>query len=130
MEIKVGVDIIEVSRVQRSVEEIGDGFINRVFTDVEIKYCENTKKTMYQHYAARFAAKEATFKAVSTLLSDKYSISWKNIQVVNDANGKPNIEFVALDKKVEKELQKINSIDVSLSHLQEYAVANVSVIID
>lgn len=130
MKIMTGLDIIEVSRIQESIEELGDKFINKVFSKAEIDYCKNTKALKYQHYAARFAAKEATFKAISTLLSDKYSISWKNVQVVNDKNGKPNLEFNSLLPEVEKELKKIISIDISLSHIKDYAVANVTILTD
>lgn len=130
MKVYVGTDIIEVERIKESIENLGEKFINRIFTQTEIEYCNATKNAKYEHYAARFAAKEATFKAVSTLLSDKYSISWKNAEVVNDENGKPNIQFTSLDKNVEKELKCIKSIDVSLSHIKEYAVANVTVIIE
>lgn len=129
MQIKVGIDIIEVDRIRQSIDEIGDSFINRIFTETEKTYCESRKKAKYEHYAARFAVKEATFKAVSTLLKDKYSISWKNVETVNDQNNKPTINFVALDKEVEKELKKIQSIDVSISHLKDYAIANVSILI-
>ena len=73
--------------------------------------------------------KEATFKAVSTLLNDKYSLSWKNIETTNDKNGKPNVEFIALTKEVERELNKITSLDVSISHIKDYAIANVSAIL-
>lgn len=128
MQVKVGTDIIEVARIEKSIEELGDKFINRIFTEEEIKYCQDTKNQKYQHYAARFAAKEATFKAISGLLKDKYSISWKNIQIKNDEKGKPNIELISLDREVEKELKKISSIDISLSHIKEYAVANVCLI--
>lgn len=129
MQIKVGIDIIEVARIKQSIEENGEGFKNRVYTDNEIRYCESRNNNKYQHYAARFAVKEATFKAISTLLSDKYSISWKNVETIDDENGKPSLKFVALSKDLEKELSKIISIDVSISHIKEYAVANVSVII-
>jgi len=130
MQIKVGTDIIEVSRIQESIENIGENFINKIFTQEEINYCKNTKKLMYQHYAARFAAKEAAFKAISTLLEDKYSISWKNAQILNDDNGKPHLEFIALTKEVERMLKRIISIDVSISHLKEYAIATVTILID
>ena len=129
MQIKVGIDIIEVDRIKKSIEELGDNFLNRIYTDKEIKYCESRNKNKYQHYAARFAAKEAIFKAISTLLSDKYSISWKNVETINDQNGKPNIKFVELTNQVENELSKINSIDISISHIREYAIANVSILI-
>lgn len=129
MNIKVGIDIIEVDRIKNSIEDLGEKFINKIFTDKEVEYCKGTRNSMYQHYAARFAAKEATFKAISTLLKDKYSISWKNVQVVNDENGKPTLQFISLTKEIEKELNKIESLDISISHLKEYAIANVSVLI-
>ena len=94
----------------------------------EIQYCESKKKNKYQSYAARFAVKEATFKAVSTLIKDKYSISWKNIETTNDENGRPSVKFISLTKEVEKELAKIESIDVSISHLEKYAVATVNIL--
>ena len=129
MQIKVGVDVIEVERIRQSIEDLGEDFAHRVFTDEEIKYCDSKKVNKYQHYAGRFAAKEATFKAVSDLLSDKYSLSWKNIEITNSASGKPKLEFISLDKKVEKELSKIVDKDISISHLKDYAMANVSIII-
>lgn len=129
MQIKSGIDIIEVDRIKKSIEELGDNFINRIYTEEENKYCFNKNVNKYQHYAARFAVKEATFKAISTLIKDKYSISWKNIETINDANGKPTIKFISLDKKVEKELSKIISIDVSISHIKEYAVAIVNILV-
>ena len=125
MEIKSGIDIIEVSRIKKSIEELGESFINKIFTDEEIEYCKNTKKMMYQHYAARFAAKEATFKAISSLLKDKYSISWKNAQVKNDETGKPHLQLVNIDESIKEQLSCIESIDISLAHIKEYAIASV-----
>ena len=71
---------------------------------------------------------EAAFKAISTLIKDKYSISWKNIETTNDENGRPSVKFISLTKEVEKELAKIESIDVSISHLEKYAVATVNIL--
>lgn len=129
MQIKIGNDIIEVERIQKSIEDLGENFLNRVYTKNEIEYCESKNKNKYQHYAARFAVKEAVFKAISTLLTDKYSISWKNVEIIHDEKGKPNIKFLSLTKEVEKELSKIISIDVSISHIKDYAIANVSILI-
>ena len=100
MQIKSGIDIIEVERIKSSIDEMGDNFLNRVYTENEIQYCESKKKNKYQSYAARFAVKEATFKAVSTLIKDKYSISWKNIETTNDENGRPSVKFISLTKEV------------------------------
>lgn len=128
MQIKSGIDIIEVERIKSSIDEMGDNFLNRVYTENEIQYCESKKKNKYQSYAARFAVKEAAFKAVSTLIKDKYSISWKNIETTNDENGRPSVKFISLTKEVEKELAKIESIDVSISHLEKYTVATVNIL--
>ncbi len=129
MQIKSGIDIIEIDRIKRSIDELGENFIKRIYTDQEIKYCESKNNNKYQYYAARFAVKEAAFKAISVLLKDKYSISWKNVETINDKEGKPNIKFVALTKEVEKELSKIASIDVSISHIKEYAIASVNILL-
>lgn len=126
MQIKSGIDIIEVERIKNSIDE---NFLNKVYTENEIQYCESRKKNKYQSYAARFAVKEAAFKAISTLIKDKYSISWKNVETINNETGKPSIKFISLTKDVEKELAKIESIDVSISHLEKYAVATVNILI-
>ena len=122
MKIKCGVDIIEISRVKESIESLGERFINRVFTEKEIEYCESKKNQKYQHYAARFAAKEAVFKALSWKLEDKYAICWKDIEVVDDKQGRPSLNIIGMN------LNDIENIDISLSHCKEYAVASVILI--
>lgn len=123
MKISCGVDIIEIERVKESIQSIGDAFLERVYTKSEIEYCESKKMQKYQHYAARFAAKEAAFKALSEEVRDKYLISWKDIEVLNDCNGRPRLNILNKDIKIE-------SIDISISHCKEYAVANVVVLKD
>lgn len=122
MKITCGTDIIEISRIRESIDTIGEKFIERVFTEKEIAYCESKQKQKYQHYAARFAAKEAAFKAVSHSLNDKYSMSWQDVEVENDSNGKPQIHINKID------LNKIENIDLSISHCKDYACANVVVL--
>ena len=119
MKISCGTDIIEIKRIKESIEELGDKFLNHVYTDKEIKYCESKKSQKYQHYAARFAAKEAVFKAISGRLKNKYAIGWKNIEVINDDNGTPYIYFL------DTEIKEIEEIDISISHCKAYATANV-----
>ena len=123
MKILTGTDIIETSRIKDSIENLGDAFKNKIYTEKEIEYCENRKNVKYQHYAGRFAAKEAIFKAVSDLLGNKFEISWKDAEVINDKNGRPKITFI--DKNLE---DKIESIDISISHCKEYAVSSVVII--
>lgn len=117
MEIKTGIDIIEVNRIKESIEKLGDKFLNKIYTPLEIEYCSSKNKVKYQHFAARFAAKEAIFKALSDSLENKYEINWLDIEIVNAENGKPKVHFI--NKKFD-----INQIDISISHLEEYAVAS------
>ena len=119
MKIKTGVDIIEIERVKKCIEETEGKFCERVYTEKEIEYCESKKTQKYQHYAARFAAKEAVFKAISTNLSDKYAITWKDIEIIDDKEGKPYVHLYGIDESI------FESIDISISHCREYAVAYV-----
>lgn len=118
MTIKTGTDIIEVNRIEDSIKSLGEKFLERVYTKAEIEYCESKKVTKYEHYAARFAGKEAIFKAISPLLENKFSIEWTDIEILNDEQGRP---YVTLKKDVLKDIK----IDLSLSHIKEYAIANV-----
>ena len=122
MKVKCGVDIIEISRIQESIESLGDKFLNKVYTKKEIEYCESKGKSKYEHYAARFAVIEAAFKAVSEGVKDKFAITWKDIETVNDENGRPKTEILFLKNS------KIENVDVSISHCKDYAVANVTVL--
>ncbi len=123
MKIKCGVDIIEISRIKESIDNIGNSFLNRVYTKNEIEYCESKGRSKYEHYAARFAVKEAVFKALSEMVDDKYSITWKDIETINDEQGRPKVEVLFIQGN------KIENIDISISHCKEYAVANVVVLL-
>ncbi len=115
MNFNIGNDIIETKRIEHLCKKYNERFKNRVFTVNEIEYCEGKGVSKYQSYAARFAAKEAVFKAISCLLSNKYKIEWKDIEVINDNNGKPHVN-----------LNNINcpcSVEISMSHVKEYAIA-------
>lgn len=122
MEIKCGTDIVEIERVKDSIEKLGEKFLNRVYTEEEIKYCESKGKQKYQHYAARFAVKEAAFKAVSESIEDKYSVCWKDFETINDENGRPTMNILGVNTK------QIVNIDVSISHCKQYATANVVIL--
>lgn len=122
MKVTCGTDIIEIDRIKNSIEELGDKFLDRVFTKKEIDYCESKKNQKYQHYAARFAAKEAAFKAISWKIEDKYKICWKDIEVENDKQGRPILKITNIA------LKDIENIDISISHCKNYAVANVTIL--
>lgn len=115
--IKCGTDIIEINRIKDALEK--DGFIERVYTEKEIEYCESKNVQKYQSYSGRFAAKEAIFKALSNIIGDKYKIKWTDFEIINDKDGSPYVQLYAdvIDKS------KIKSIDVSISHCREYATA-------
>lgn len=117
LKINCGTDIIEVCRIKESIERKGDNFLNKIYTEKEIEYCNSKNNMKYQHFAARFAAKEAIFKAISNTLKDKYEITWKDVEILNDENGRPYVHFLNND-------YNIKQIDISISHLKEYAIAN------
>mgnify|MGYP001255529180 FL=1 len=109
--IGTGVDITEVRRLRQAVERWGKQFLERVFTGEELKNAEK-HASFYQHLAGRFAAKEAVFKAFNDS-----SLAWKDVQIVNDEEGRPWCRILngkACGKKVH----------VSISHVKSYAVAN------
>ena len=122
MMIKNGIDIIEVSRIKENIEELGERFLERVYTEKEIEYCESKNVQKYQSYAARFAGKEATFKALSTLINNKYDVSWKDIEILNDEDGRPYVNILGNLKEI---IGDNVNIEISLSHIQRIAVAEV-----
>ena len=121
MNLKIGNDIIETERIKKILLKYPEKFKRRVFTDKEIEYCESKGENKYQSYAARFAAKEAVFKAISELLENKYYIQWTDIEVLNNDAGRPLANV--------KNVNRIESIDISISHVKEYAMATALVTI-
>ena len=115
--IKCGTDLIEIARIKDAIEK--EGFKERVYTEKEIEYCESKNVQKYQSYSGRFAAKEPIFKALSTLIKDKYKIKWTDFEIINGKKGKPNVQINTniLDKSL------IKNIDISISHCKEYATA-------
>ena len=122
MRVRTGTDIIEIERVKKSIEETDGKFCERVYTKKEIEYCESKNIQKYQHYAARFAAKEAIFKAISANMENKYEITWKDVEVLNDKNGRPYVEIK------NRFSEGIENIDISISHCKDYATATVVVV--
>lgn len=122
MAILCGVDIVETDRIEKSFEKLGAAFRDRVFTEAEINYCESKKAVKFQSYAARFAAKEAVSKAFGTGIGNR--VSWKNVEVINDEKGKPNIVLNGTAKDMLDEINA-HSVSLSLSHCDNYAVAYV-----
>jgi holo-[acyl-carrier protein] synthase len=113
----VGTDIVEIVRIREAVEKWGDHFLNKVFNSKELTYCYS-KNDPVMHLAARFAAKEACIKALSTIKSG--DLSMKDIGVSNDETGKPSISIHK--KGVIPDVMKLH---LSISHERNYAVASV-----
>ena len=132
IKIKTGIDIIEVERIKKAIEEMGEIFLARIFTAREIQYCNKSEVMKYQHFAARFAAKEAVFKAISEYIKGREDALWKNIEVYNLENGKPYINIEKLSENIEKTVDNIHikDIDISISHIRDFAVANVVVVFE
>lgn len=115
-----GTDIIEVNRIKQAIED-NNKFKEKVFTINEINEIEKSS-TKYERYAGRFAAKEAIYKAVSKVLIDKDIVTdFNEIEVVNleDYKRRPKVIF-----KNSEISSMIKTIDISISHIKEYAIAN------
>lgn len=114
MVIGIGIDIIEIDRIKESAENYGDRFLNKIYTQKELNYCLK-KKYKYQHLAARFAAKEAVYKALATGWNKE--VSWQNIEISNEPNGMP---VVTLNGNLKKFLDKGKNLKISMSHSRDY----------
>ncbi len=116
-----GVDIVEVFRMRDAIEQWGDSFLSKIFTSREISY-SNSRRFACQHFAARFAAKEAVIKAFGE--PRKYPLRWTDVEVLNDKEGKPVMAFHDDALKLKKK-KKIGDVIVSMSHSKNYAIASV-----
>ena len=115
----IGTDIIEVNRIKKLIREKGDKFLNRIYTQNEIDYCESKGLNKYQHYAGRFAAKEAVFKVLNRETVSESSLIFKNIEILNKNDGTP---YVNILDDITVDCFDVN-IDVSISHIKKYATA-------
>ena len=122
MPIYSGVDIVEIERIKGAFQARGDAFSKRIFTPLEVDYCESKKAEKYQSYAVRFAGKEAVSKALGTGIDD--GIKWTDIEILNDDKGNP---YVILSGNALERFKSMHGkmISISLSHCKSYAVANV-----
>ena len=124
MKIFQGIDIVSVKRMQEAIERRGKAFIQRVFTPDEAAYCE-TKRMKYEHYAARFAAKEAAMKAFEIRKEHRYR--FREIEVRRAPTGKPAIHLEEISRKRFR-VPKNCQIELAMAHEREYAVATVLMI--
>ncbi len=115
----IGVDIVENARIEHSLERFGERFLHRVFTAGEIAYCQSMKFPA-RHFAARFAAKEATSKAFGTGIGK--SMGWRDIDVHKYGSGQPYVVLEGGAKQLAAE-RNISAVWISLSHTDHHAVA-------
>jgi holo-[acyl-carrier protein] synthase len=116
---RIGTDIIEISRIAGAIEEHGESFLRRIFTDQEIA-CYREK---IPSLAARFAAKEALMKALGHGL---FAISFRDVEVLSSPEGEPTISLSGKAKHRATEIG-VKELSLSLSHCREYAIATVLV---
>ncbi len=112
----IGVDVVDVRRLKETLAKQGKAFRDKVFTEKEIEYCEG-KKNPHEHFAARFAAKEAVGKAMQTGWRGEFR--WKDVEVINEPSGAPKI---VLYREVAETLRDC-TIHLSLSHTENTVVA-------
>lgn len=115
----IGTDITECVRIAQMIDKHGELFLTRVYTQQEIAYC-SARKAATQHYAGRWAAKEAALKAIGTGWSR--GIHWTDIEVVNAVGGKPSIVTAGQAREICMQ-RGIGELLISISHCRNYAVA-------
>ena len=117
----IGIDIVSIPRIERMLDRWGSLFTQRVFTPTEIAFCEG-KSNPGQHFALRWAVKEAMIKALG--LGLRGGIKWTDIEVVNDSFGRPSVEVHNQAKGLFSD-RNIKAAFVSISHEKDYGVAQV-----
>jgi len=115
----IGADIVECLRIAQMIERHGEAFLNRVFTDQEIEFCRS-RKMATQHFAGRWAAKEAILKSLGTGL--RHGIRWLDIEVRGDATGKPVVRMRGAARDVIEQFG-VAEVLVTISHCRSHATA-------
>ena len=115
----IGTDIVECLRIAQMIERHGELFISRVFTPLEIQYC-NSRRQATQHFSGRWAAKEAVLKALGT--GWRKGISWRDIEVLNDPLGRPDVTLRGGAREAGDKLG-MQKMLISISHCRSHATA-------
>ena len=121
MIVGTGVDIVEVPRVAAAIERFGKRFLERIFTDAEIRYCQSRRNST-ERFAARFAAKEAALKALGTGWGR--GVAWREVEVRREPGGRPTVHFSGRAAEFAARLG-MKQASLSLSHTAEQAIAQV-----
>ena len=115
----IGTDIVECLRIGRMIEQHGELFLARVFTEREVRYCQGRSRAT-EHFAGRWAAKEAILKCLGT--GWRRGICWTDMEVRNDPSGMPHVVLCGAAKESAQQL-RISTIQLSISHCRAYATA-------
>jgi holo-[acyl-carrier protein] synthase len=124
--IGIGTDIIECLRIGRMIEQYGELFLTRVYTEREIRYCQ-CRKHATEHFAGRWAAKEAVVKCLGT--GWQRGLNWTDIEIRNDPHGRPQVLMCGTAKDQAQHL-RISDILITISHCRAYATASAIAIRD
>jgi holo-[acyl-carrier protein] synthase len=116
-----GIDLVEIDRIQSSLDRFGERFLDRIYTKAEQAYCLR-KRNAAESFAARFAAKEAAAKALGTGIN--YGITWREIEVQRAASGRPSLQFHGRAAEYAKRIGAENAA-LSLTHTRSTAMASV-----
>lgn len=116
-----GIDLVEVARIGLLIETHGERFLDRCFTIAERRYCDRSSRRKAEHYAARFAAKEAVLKALGT--GWRGGIAWTDIEVTREPQGRPGIRLVGRSREI-AEAAGVSGWLLSLTHTNQYAAAS------
>src|ERR1700761_9865779 len=116
-----GIDLVEIERIQHSVERFGARFLDRVYTHAEQAYCLR-KRNAAESLAARFAAKEAAAKALGTGISR--GVNWLEIEVIREPGGRPNVQFHGRAREFASRLGVLHAA-LSITHTADLSMASV-----
>ena len=119
MIVGLGVDIVEVHRVEAAMRRHGEAFLKRIFTPAEIAYCER-HQNKYERFAGRFAAKEAAMKALGTGWG--HGVRWLDIEVVRLPGGKPTLQLRGQAEEFAKRLE-VKNVSLTITHTADTALA-------
>jgi holo-[acyl-carrier protein] synthase len=122
MIIGIGVDIVDISRIEKAIASNGDRFLNRVYTENEIAYCNQVFRRA-ERFATRFAAKEAARKALGAAMPLR-ALSWHDVEIISSTEGAPQLRFHGVAADLLRQLGVTRS-HVSLSHAENQAIAYV-----
>lgn len=117
--IGIGTDIVECLRIGRMIERHGEQFLTRVYTDREIRYCRGRKHAT-EHFAGRWAAKEAILKSLGT--GWRRGLCWTDIEVRNDPSGKPHVLMCGAAKD-QAQAMRVSDVLLTIAHCRAYATA-------